>query len=178
MIDGWQIQCWDDYRDVPRLGRRTRLAEPQRREMWAVFEQVLVRLEKTGRITQSMLLGQVTKQLSRRHAKSPYDFVVVDEAQDISVAELRFVAELAANQPAGLFFAEDLGQRIIQAPFSWKSLGVDIRGRSQTLKINYRTSHQIRSQADRYCQKQFPMSMETPKLAAKQFRSSTVPSRR
>lgn len=40
-------------------------------------------------------------------------------------------------------------QRIFQPPFSWKSLGVDIRGRSQTLRINYRTSHQIRRKADR-----------------------------
>src|SRR3989475_8278908 len=36
-----------------------------------------------------------------------------------------------------------------QQPFSWKALGVDIRGRSSTLRINYRTSHQIRTQADR-----------------------------
>jgi len=34
-------------------------------------------------------------------------------------------------------------------PFSWKALGVDVRGRSYTLRINYRTSHQIRAQADR-----------------------------
>jgi hypothetical protein len=43
----------------------------------------------------------------------------------------------------------DLGQRIFQQPFSWKSLGVDIRGRSKTLRVNYRTSHQIRQKADR-----------------------------
>ncbi|PYN86051.1 MAG: DNA helicase, partial [Candidatus Rokuibacteriota bacterium] len=48
----------------------------------------------------------------------------------------------------------DLGQRIFQLPFSWKSLGVDVRGRSGTLRINYRTSHQIRSQADRLLGKQ------------------------
>jgi superfamily I DNA/RNA helicase len=51
--------------------------------------------------------------------------------------------------PNSLFFAGDLGQRIFQQPFSWKSLGVDIRGRSRTLRVNYRTSHQIRTQADR-----------------------------
>jgi len=38
---------------------------------------------------------------------------------------------------------------IFQQPFSWKALGVDIRGRSRTLRVNYRTSHQIRTQADR-----------------------------
>jgi superfamily I DNA/RNA helicase len=48
-----------------------------------------------------------------------------------------------------LFFAGDLGQRIFQQPFSWKTLGADVRGRSTTLKVNYRTSQQIREAADR-----------------------------
>jgi superfamily I DNA/RNA helicase len=79
----------------------------------------------------------------------PFDFVVVDESQDISVAQLRFLSSLGIDRPNRLFFAGDLGQRIFQQPFSWKALGVDIRGRSRTLRINYRTSHQIRMQADR-----------------------------
>jgi hypothetical protein len=57
--------------------------------------------------------------------------------------------QVGADRPNALFFAGDLGQRIFQQPFSWKSLGVDIRGRSRTLRVNYRTSHQIRTQADR-----------------------------
>jgi superfamily I DNA/RNA helicase len=83
----------------------------------------------------------------RRHR--PFEFAVIDEAQDISVAQLRFLAALGGDRPNALFFAGDLGQRIFQTPFSWKSLGVDVRGRSPTLRINYRTSHQIRRHADR-----------------------------
>jgi superfamily I DNA/RNA helicase len=83
------------------------------------------------------------------NAKTPiYDFAVVDEAQDISIAQLRFLAALGGGRSNALFFAGDLGQRIFQQPFSWKSLGVDVRGRARTLRVNYRTSHQIRSQAD------------------------------
>lgn len=74
---------------------------------------------------------------------------MIDEAQDVSVAQLRFLAAIAGQRPNGLFFAGDLGQRIFQTPFSWKSVGVDVRGRSRSLSINYRTSHQIRAQADR-----------------------------
>jgi superfamily I DNA/RNA helicase len=65
------------------------------------------------------------------------------------VQQLCSLAALAGERPNGLFFAGDLGQRIFQQPFSWLALGVDIRGRSRTLHINYRTSHQIRMQADR-----------------------------
>src|SRR5690606_21291188 len=72
----------------------------------------------------------------------------IDEAQDISVSQLRFFAALAGGKSNGIFFAGDLGQRIFQPPFSWKSLGVDVRGRSRSLRVNYRTSHQIRKQAD------------------------------
>lgn len=75
--------------------------------------------------------------------------MVIDESQDIGVAQLRFVGAMAGRRPNGLFFAGDLGQRIFQLPFSWKSLGVDVRGRSRTLHVNYRTSHQIRQCADR-----------------------------
>jgi superfamily I DNA/RNA helicase len=81
--------------------------------------------------------------------KPPFDFAVIDEAQDISIAHLRFLAALGGDRPNSLFFAGDLGQRIFQQPFSWLALGVDIRGRSRTLHVNYRTSHQIRMQADR-----------------------------
>lgn len=75
--------------------------------------------------------------------------IVVDEAQDLGVPELRFLAALAPDTPDALFFAGDIGQRIFQQPFSWKGLGIDVRGRSHTLKVNYRTSQQIRQMADR-----------------------------
>jgi hypothetical protein len=62
---------------------------------------------------------------------------------------LRFLAALGGGRPNALFFAGDFGQRVLQQPFSWKALGVDIRGRSRTLRVNYRTSHQIREQVER-----------------------------
>jgi superfamily I DNA/RNA helicase len=81
--------------------------------------------------------------------KVVFDYAVVDESQDLAVAHMRFFAALGGGRANALFFAGDLGQRIFQQPFSWKALGVDIRGRARTLRVNYRTSHQIRTQADR-----------------------------
>ena len=65
--------------------------------------------------------------------ETPFDFIIVDESQDISVPQLRFLAALRGGEANGLFFAGDLGQRIFQTPFSWRLLGVDVRGRSSTL---------------------------------------------
>jgi hypothetical protein len=62
---------------------------------------------------------------------------------------LRFFAALAPTGPNGLFLSGDIGQRIFQHPYSWARLGVDVRGRSHSLKVCYRTSQQIRRAADR-----------------------------
>ncbi len=147
VVDAWQLAKWEDYRDVPRLGRKTRIGGKQREVLWSIFERVRAGLGERKAVTWPDLFGRVTAHIAAN--KSPFDFVVVDEAQDVGVAELRFLASLAADQPDGLFFAGDLGQRIFQQPFSWRSLDVDVRGRSSALRINYRTSHQIRTQADR-----------------------------
>jgi DNA helicase IV len=64
---------------------------------------------------------------STENKKPPFDFAVVDEAQDISIPQLRFLAALGTGRRNSLFFTSDLGQRIFQQPFSWKALGIDIR---------------------------------------------------
>lgn len=156
VVDAWQLNSWEGYRDVKRLGRKTRLNEAQRQALWHVFADAQRRLDAEGVITHARMFTQLAQQLATlKHP--PFDFVVVDEAQDVSISQLRMLAAMAGVAPDGtgqvrpnsLFFAGDLGQRIFQQPFSWKALGVDVRGRSRTLHINYRTSHQIRQQADR-----------------------------
>jgi superfamily I DNA/RNA helicase len=148
VVDAWQLESWDAYRDVVRLGRKTRLPEAQRIILWSIFDDVRSNMKQRGLISYAGLFTALGLALAKSK-KVVFDFAVVDESQDISVAHLKFFAAIGSSRPNGLFFAGDLGQRIFQQPFSWKSLGVDIRGRSRTLRINYRTSHQIRMQADR-----------------------------
>jgi len=148
VVDAWQLDNWEAYRDVQRIGRKTRLPEKQRQVLWGVFEEVRSQLAHQKLLTVPAMFSAIATQLHSEQG-GPYDFVVVDEAQDMGVAELRFLAALGSTRPDSLFFSGDLGQRIFQPPFSWKSLGVDIRGRSRTLRINYRTSHQIRLNADK-----------------------------
>jgi len=148
VVDAWQLDSWESYRDVVRLGRKTRLPEKQRALLWSIFDDARNALRDRGEVTVPQMYSQLASNLKEK-GRSPFDYVVVDEAQDLSVAQLRFLAAFGGTRPNALFFAGDLGQRIFQQPFSWKALGVDVSGRSFRLKINYRTSHQIRSQADR-----------------------------
>jgi mRNA-degrading endonuclease RelE of RelBE toxin-antitoxin system len=147
VVDTWQLDSWEAYRDVKRLGRKTRLPEAQRQPLWAIFEQVITALNARHLLTHAAVFTRLAQHFSNQN-RFPFDCAVIDEAQDVSVSQLRFLAALGGERTNALFFAGDLGQRIFQQAFSWKSLGVDVRGRSRTLHINYRTSHQIRSQAD------------------------------
>ena len=148
VVDAWQLESWEDYRNVMRLGRKTRLAEPHRAVLWSIFAKVRDALAERELLTEPRMFRRLERHVAEG-AHPPFEFCVIDEAQDIGVAELRFLAALGGDRPDSLFFAGDLGQRIFRAPFSWRALGVDVRGRSHTLRINYRTSHQIRRQADR-----------------------------
>jgi hypothetical protein len=134
VVDAWQLRSWEDYRDVSRLGRKTRIGGKQREVLWSIFDRVRAGLIERKAVTWSDIFGRLTERLLDG-AAAPFDFIVVDEAQDISVAEARFLAAMAQGRSDGLFFTGDLGQRIFQQPFSWKALGLDVRGRSSTLRI-------------------------------------------
>lgn len=148
VVDAWQIKTADAYADVPRLGRKNRMGKKQRDALWPVFARVIESIASRGLETESSVFTAVADHYAAKPDK-PFAHIVVDEAQDLGVPELRFLAAIAPTSADALFFAGDLGQRIFQQPFSWKALGVNVQGRSATLKVNYRTSHQIREAADR-----------------------------
>jgi plasmid maintenance system killer protein len=148
VVDAWQLASAEAYATVPRLGRKNRMSAKQRARLWPVFQAVRESLAQKGIGTWPRVLAELSAHFAGK-AEKPFTHIVVDEAQDLGVAELKFLASIAPKSPDALFFAGDLGQRIFQQPFSWLTLGVDVRGRSQILKVNYRTSHQIRAAADR-----------------------------
>jgi superfamily I DNA/RNA helicase len=147
VVDAWQLRTWAAYRDVTRLGRKTRIGGNQREALWAVFQRAQALLQARNVVTWAETVSRVTDHY-RAAAAKPFTHAVIDEAQDISIPQLRLLAAIVPDAADNLFFAGDIGQRIFQQPFSWLSQGVDVRGRSSSLNVNYRTSHQIRRRAD------------------------------
>jgi hypothetical protein len=148
VVDAWGIDGPERYASVPRLGRRSPLGPRQRERLWSVFGPVAATLGEQGVFTRAEVCREVARHYAGRERK-PFDHIIVDEAQDVGPAELSFLAAIAPPSEDALFFAGDIGQRIFQHPFSWKALGIEVRGRSSTLKVCYRTSRQIRGVADR-----------------------------
>lgn len=147
VIDAWGIASFEAYATVQRMGRKSRLGPNQRERLWPVFDAVRRALAVERYTTWAEVFGALATALEGK-ANKPFDHIILDEAQDLAPAELRFFAALAPNAPDALFLAGDMGQRIFQHPYSWATLGVDVRGRSHTLKVCYRTSQQIRKAAD------------------------------
>jgi hypothetical protein len=148
VVDAWGLASLDAYSSVERMGRKSRLGPNQRARLWPVFAAVQEAQATERYTTWANVFTGLAKALEGRPTK-PFDHVIIDEAQDLAPAELRFFAALAPAEPNGLFLSGDIGQRIFQHPYSWASLGVDVRSRSHTLKVCYRTSQQIRRAADR-----------------------------
>ncbi len=148
VIDAWGLASLEAYSTVQRMGRKSRLGPNQRASLWPVFQSVREALAAERYTTWANVFTGLADALAQRPLK-PFDHVIIDEAQDLAPAELKFFAALAPAKADGLFLSGDVGQRIFQHPYSWASLGVDVRGRSHTLKVCYRTSQQIRRAADR-----------------------------
>lgn len=147
VVDAWGIATFDAYATVQRMGRKSRLGPNQRERLWPVFDAVRAALAGERYTTWAQVFTGLAAALADKPRK-PFDHIILDEAQDLAPAELRFFAALAPAGPDALFLAGDMGQRIFQHPYSWSSLGVEVRGRSHTLKVCYRTSQQIRQAAD------------------------------
>ena len=102
IVDAWQINDRKAYREVPRLGRKTRIGEAQRDFIWPVFERLRKDLTERGLQTQAEFFTNLARRLAESSA-TIFDFIVADEAQDLSVAQLRFLVALGKHRPDSLF---------------------------------------------------------------------------
>jgi hypothetical protein len=148
VVEPQGILTWDEYRDAARTGRGKPLSVRQRKDCWKVFGGVWDELKAAGGLPWPAVCRAAREAVESGRVESPFDAVIVDEVQDLGPQELRLLAALAAKNPGGLMLLGDAGQRIYPGGFSLKALGIDVRGRSHVLRINYRTTEQIRHFAD------------------------------
>lgn len=132
----------DDYFRAPRAGRGLRLSRRQRAQVWEAVETFGNLLADRGQRT-FLQLADAAAGYAARQRVTPFDHIVVDEAQDLHPAQWRMLRALVAAGPDDLFIVGDTHQRIYDRRVSLSGLGIEIRGRSHRLRLNYRTTQEI-----------------------------------
>lgn len=150
LVEEWQhvvkqqgILSLDEYRDATRVGRGTPLGPSDRERVWELFAPALEELLNANLLPWSIVCRKAREAVEAGTVESSYDAVVIDEVQDLNVQEIRFLAAMVPQGSNNLMLIGDAGQRIYPGGFSLRSLGIETRGRSRTLNINYRTTREI-----------------------------------
>ncbi len=151
VIERQGISSWDEYQEVERSGRSHPLKARERYPIWGIFQEFYEMMERKNLLTPSRLMLKAAQILRDDPLITlKHDAVLVDEVQDLSVPELRFVSAMADACEGRVMLAGDGVQRIYrQSGVSLKQVGIDVRGRSKVLRKNYRCSKVIYEHAHR-----------------------------
>jgi len=138
----------EKYVKATRNGRGTRLDRKKRMQVWKVFENYQ-NLMKENQIRDINTAMYESTKLLQSSGKSPrYASVIIDEGQDFSDNAYRLIRALAGEpHPNDIFIVGDSHQRIYRNHPTLSKCGINVRGRSSILKINYRTTEEIRKHA-------------------------------
>lgn len=138
-ICGFGLKSEEQYLEVERHGRHTPLSRPKRQYVWKLHKSLTGLLQKWRLTTYARSANHAIA-----NAKAEYDYVFIDEAQDLSPIHIRLCMKLC-RVSTNLFLTADVNQGIYNTGTSWKSISHDLqfRGRSTVLKRNHRNSASI-----------------------------------
>ncbi|OHX65140.1 UvrD-helicase domain-containing protein [Flammeovirga pacifica] len=147
------VVLWNNVQDdktyfrTPRTGRQNRLNRKERKDVWEVIAAYQQYSTKEGYFLKEEVMNKLANHYSSTEIK-PFDHVLADEIQDFSNAELRFLRSIVKEECNDLFLVGDPLQNIYGKALNFSKCGINIRGnRSKRLKVNYRTTEEIRRMA-------------------------------
>lgn len=144
IIQPQEIETADQYILAPRLGRGTRLGRKERKLIWPVFEEYRLILNERNLKEVEDAMRDARHILEKRNLTAPYTAIVVDEAQDMSAQAFRLIRAMVSPGSNDIFIVGDGHQRIYRGGVPLSQCGIMIKGRSYKLRINYRTTEEIR----------------------------------
>ncbi len=144
VIQVQNVSTKDEYLKASRTGRGVRLNRVQRTEIWPVFEKYRAGLNDSGLKEVEDAYRDVLALIEKQAVRLPYRGIVVDEAQDFGANAYRLLRAMVGEGKNDIFIVGDAHQRIYGRTVVLGQCGVKIVGRSRKLRVNYRTTEQIR----------------------------------
>ena len=146
VIKGGGLATEEEYLQVPRHGRGTPLRADARKAAWAVYEEYEKRLRTSGLVDFADRPLIAYRELEAHSLEPEYDHVIVDEAQDMTAMHLRVAQRMVGGggrSGQSIFLVGDVAQSLYSRGFSWKQAGLNLRGRSFSIRRNFRNTRQI-----------------------------------
>lgn len=136
------------YLKASRLGRGIRLDRKKRLQVSNVFAEYMDLMKEKRVRDVDTAMYECRQILEKTPEATSYASIVVDEGQDFSTNAYRLLRALAGPEHGNdLFIVGDAHQRIYKKKAVLSKCGINIRGRSSYLRINYRTTEEIRRYA-------------------------------
>jgi len=137
----------DGYMRAGRVGRGQRLSRGQRKHVWKILAEYRQQLDLMGLSEHADVIREARLALKQSPSQD-YAAIVADEIQDFRTADLVLLRALVREAPNDIFVVGDPHQRIYGHKASLSRCGISVRGqRSRKLRINYRTTQEIRNWA-------------------------------
>lgn len=144
IIQGQSLESLEEYKLASRVGRGTKLTREQKIQVWQVFESYRSLLNRLRYKEVDDAYRDAAALLMNSPSELPYSSVIVDEAQDMGLPAFKLLRAMIKEGANDLFIVGDAHQRIYGKKVILSKAGINIRGRSKKLKINYRTTDEIR----------------------------------
>ena len=152
VIKGRAIGSLGEYLRIARTGRRVAMGRNLRAQVWELRQAWDEEMAERGVVDFPDVILRALHH-ARRLDKPRYSAVIVDEAQDITMAGLLFLRALVnaphpdKDRPNGMLILGDGAQRIYPGGYTLRQAGIEVRGRTTVLSVNYRNTDQIRNAA-------------------------------
>ena len=160
----------EDYLDAKRVGRGTndRVTKADKEIIWSIFSDYNNSL-KTSNLFDfddyALLCLEILE--SNPQTEKPFTHIIVDEAQDLSKAQILVISQLVSEETKNISIIADAAQRIYKSGFTWSEVGLNVRGRTIEFKKNYRNTIQIVKAATSLIEKEVDKSEFTTVEAAR-----------
>jgi superfamily I DNA/RNA helicase/mRNA-degrading endonuclease RelE of RelBE toxin-antitoxin system len=144
IIEGQNCTELTEYLHANRAGRGIPFDEKLRTAVWQLYGAYRSFLADRGQRTWGQLRQLALEEVKKGNFTRRWDYIIVDEAQDLSPAALALCVELC-HDPAGLFMTADANQSLYNRGFRWQAVHdqLKVTGRTRILKRNYRSTREI-----------------------------------
>ena len=146
VIEGREVRAQNDYLALARHGRRQRMGITERQLVWDLYSEYREACDRLDPPIASWTwqVAEARRALTVTPVAQRYRAIVVDEAQDLTESGVRLLLDVLENGREGqILLIGDNAQRIYAGGFRLSDVGAEVRGRSFSLSLCYRSTDEI-----------------------------------